>query len=746
MKSFVRTAFVLLVSIIFILSSVILDSENSRAGSTVSGTISTDTNWTLAGSPYTVVGNITVENGATLTIEAGVQVIFNAHYYILVNGTLRSLGRSDRTVYFVPTQPFIRWEGLIVTRYGHLELRNSTISGARNAVDLRSESNIISGNYFDIHGGDGVSAFRNDTLIESNTFVGSSGDAAISLGHPSYNSTIRGNRFLGASGIYISRGDGPVIENNYFEASSGVQGSVTNATIRWNAFFDGIVGIYLVTTPPPGGPSENNEIYGNWVQGSTMYGIILQCTRCRVWNNSFVNNRLFGSSQGIDDNGLSHWNQSYPIGGNFWSNYLGPDDFHGHGQNIPGSDGIGDIPYPIYDTTYDYYPLVNFNPPLPDVAVYDDEIVFDPPGPVEEGESVEIRAAVHNIGLTDAINVFVRFFDGDPMIGVQIDGDKLIGSLPMKSIEWVKVTWTAQGTGQHDVCVYADPDDIIRELNEVNNQACASIEVVPAGPPLPPTDLNAHLSGSGFENVTITWNLSPDDSAGKNSVVRYDIYRADTYSSNTSSYLLHDSVPKGTSRYIDVGAGERNPNNYFFVVCAVNSANNSSCSPTQAAKFTHPLTNGPNLISIPLVQSNESIETVLQTVEYDKAWSYDSLFQQWNWRMRFKNYRQGLWSINHTMGIWINATEDCNLTVAGMVPARTAIHLYEGWNLVSFPSFDTSYTVQDMSVETGSTRVEGHDSLPPYYLRVLGDLETLQTGNGYWARVEADTVWTVDVD
>ena len=193
----------------------------------------------------------------------------------------------------------------------------------------------------------------------------------------------------------------------------------------------------------------------------------------------------------------------------------------------------------------------------------------------------------------------------------------------------MKVTWTAQGIGQHDICVVADPDDIIKELNEVNNQACASIEVVPAGPPLPPMDLNAHLSGSGFENITIVWNLSPDDSAGKNSVVGYDIYRAETYSSNTSSYLLHDSVPKGTSEYVDVRSGGGNPIDYFYVVCAVNVANDSSCSASQVAKFTRALAPGPNLVSIPLIQSNESIETVLQTVEYNKAWYYDSLSGKW---------------------------------------------------------------------------------------------------------------------
>ncbi|MFQ6129010.1 MAG: hypothetical protein ACE5QW_08935 [Thermoplasmata archaeon] len=90
-------------------------------------------------------------------------------------------------------------------------------------------------------------------------------------------------------------------------------------------------------------------------------------------------------------------------------------------------------------------------------------------------------------------------------------------------------------------------------------------------------------------------------------------------------------------------------------------------------------------------------------------------------------------------------TEESNLTVAGVVPAQTMIHLYEGWNLISFPSFNSSHTISDLKMSIGAVRVEGHDSVPPYYLRVLGDSEVLQAGYGYWVRVEADTVSTVSI-
>lgn len=264
--------------------------------------------------------------------------------------------------------------------------------------------------------------------------------------------------------------------------------------------------------------------------------------------------------------------------------------------------------------------------------------------------------------------------------------------------------------------------------------------------PRPPTILYATLDGSNLEDVALSWSLSPDDGGGFKSVVRYEIYRNTTYSPKGLGYGLVLSLSNGTSTFTDSSVGEGNPGNYFYRVCAIDIHSNRACGDSQAAKFTLPLSQGPNLVSIPLIQSNETVETVLQTVEYDQVWFYDSSSQDWKWHMTFKAYRRGLWTVNHTMGMWVNVTGDCNLTVAGVVPAQTAIQLYEGWNLVSFPSFNASYSVSDLKAEIGATRVEGYNLASPNFLRVLGDAEVLQAGYGYWVRVEMDTVWTITIE
>ncbi len=56
--------------------------------------------WTLAGSPYIVIGDAIIPKGQTLTIEAGVVVKFLGNYGLRVEGTLAAIGRpGDRIVF-----------------------------------------------------------------------------------------------------------------------------------------------------------------------------------------------------------------------------------------------------------------------------------------------------------------------------------------------------------------------------------------------------------------------------------------------------------------------------------------------------------------------------------------------------------------------------------------------------------------------------------------------------------------------
>ena len=77
------------------LVSCLVMSSTALAQATVSGTISTNTTWTIAGSPYMIASNanVIVSAGVILTIQPGVVVKGqNPASQLTVNGTLLANG------------------------------------------------------------------------------------------------------------------------------------------------------------------------------------------------------------------------------------------------------------------------------------------------------------------------------------------------------------------------------------------------------------------------------------------------------------------------------------------------------------------------------------------------------------------------------------------------------------------------------------------------------------------------------
>ena len=68
----------------------------------VSGTISSNTTWGVSGSPYTITVNTVIIDGFTLTINAGVNVLFNSDVYlgVLSGGTIVANGTETDSIYF----------------------------------------------------------------------------------------------------------------------------------------------------------------------------------------------------------------------------------------------------------------------------------------------------------------------------------------------------------------------------------------------------------------------------------------------------------------------------------------------------------------------------------------------------------------------------------------------------------------------------------------------------------------------
>jgi parallel beta helix pectate lyase-like protein len=95
-----------LLIVLALFSSKLTFSQTTVPAGNVSGT------WTLAGSPYNVQGDITIQDGTTLTIEPGVDVVFDGHYKFNVNGRILATGDESNTITFTANNTTEGWLGL----------------------------------------------------------------------------------------------------------------------------------------------------------------------------------------------------------------------------------------------------------------------------------------------------------------------------------------------------------------------------------------------------------------------------------------------------------------------------------------------------------------------------------------------------------------------------------------------------------------------------------------------------------
>jgi len=91
---------------LFLLVSMTITYAQTQVNGAQSGT------WTLAGSPYQVTGDINIPAGQILNIEAGVEVDFQGHYKIDVDGQIIANGTDTNGILFTAVDHNTGWNGI----------------------------------------------------------------------------------------------------------------------------------------------------------------------------------------------------------------------------------------------------------------------------------------------------------------------------------------------------------------------------------------------------------------------------------------------------------------------------------------------------------------------------------------------------------------------------------------------------------------------------------------------------------
>lgn len=261
--------------------------------------------------------------------------------------------------------------------------------------------------------------------------------------------------------------------------------------------------------------------------------------------------------------------------------------------------------------------------------------------------------------------------------------------------------------------------------------------------PSPPTNLTAKLFGPDWAHVRIRWDLSLDDAT---MVDHYSIYYGlRNYNPEGIDYLYAGEVPSGMNFFEHYTFGHGMWEDVFYLVRANTSWGTSSMSLGQAAKMTMWYNKGPQLVSIPLLLGDKSINSVLQTLRWKRARYYNPFDQDDHWKEYSRGkYLNDFLYVNRSIAFWVDLQASGFLTIAGAVPNTTKMKLVEGWNLVGFPSCQKNYTVAELLAFSGADKVEAFlSTVSPYYLMDANGTYVLSPMNGYWVHMPLDSSWTI---
>jgi YD repeat-containing protein/parallel beta-helix repeat protein len=220
----------------------------ASAATNVSGTISSNTTWNLAGSPYVVVGDLTIVSGVVLTLEPGVVVkVYSSDGDIRVNGTLVADGTSGVPIVFTS----IGDDSVGGDTNGNGPSSGSP--GVWRGIGFASGSTGNLLDYVEVY----YAGAGSNLGIGNASVVAATTDLAIS------NSAIR---FGISYGIFVS-GASPTISTTLIEWHGvGVQLASSGATLTGNTIRNNSTGVQLANSP-------GATLSANTISGNTGFGV-----------------------------------------------------------------------------------------------------------------------------------------------------------------------------------------------------------------------------------------------------------------------------------------------------------------------------------------------------------------------------------------------------------------------------------------------------------------------------------------
>ncbi len=233
---------------------------------------------------------------------------YNADYGLVL------LGGSDDNL-ISGNEFFYNWQGMHVQYCIGISITDNEIAENINGIYMAfvSYANITSNSIYQNINGIQVSNI-NHTLIQNNHFYANG----------------NGVYFLSSNDIEVSR-------NNISGNGRGI-----DITLQTNncTIFDNTISFNTKAGLDFRHWCNSTQVYDNNISDNQVGVRLDRSYYNRIYLNMIMNNTI----QAVD-NETNSWDNSYPSGGNYWSDYAGSDLYMGPSQNVLGSDALGDTPY-----------------------------------------------------------------------------------------------------------------------------------------------------------------------------------------------------------------------------------------------------------------------------------------------------------------------------------------------------------------------------------------------------------------
>jgi hypothetical protein len=164
------------------------------------------------------------------------------------------------------------------------------------------------------------------------------------------------------------------------------------------------------------------------------------------------------------------------------------------------------------------------------------------------------------------------------------------------------------------------------------------------------------------------------------------------------------------------------------------------------------LQQGWNLISVPLIQEDQGLTKVLESIDgyYDAVQWFDNTAKEDPWKHYKvgKSFGNDLFELNETMGFWIHITQpgDTLFIFNGTQPSvNQNISLNPGWNLVGYPSFtnrDRTDALNNLTFGIHVDAIWSYNATTQRWNDMTGS-DYFEVGRGYYIHSLDEFRWEV---